>query len=87
MENKGHELSLTLKPLNGVIEGLDFDIFGTYSKNENEVIKITDDIDELTVGTYGFSADTSISIVAKKGYHLVLLKVMTMCIMIKDKLL
>jgi len=67
MENKGHEISLTLNPLKNAVEGLDFEIFGTFSKNENEVIKITDDIDELTVGTYGFSADTSISIVAKEG--------------------
>ena len=67
MENKGHEISLTLKPLKNVVEGLDFEIFGAYSKNENEVIKITDEIEELTVDNFGFSADTSISIVAKEG--------------------
>ncbi|ULC60230.1 SusC/RagA family TonB-linked outer membrane protein [Flaviramulus sp. BrNp1-15] len=67
MENKGHELSLTLKPINGVIEGLDFELFGAYSTNDNEVVTITDDIDELTVGTFGFAAGTTVSIVAKEG--------------------
>ncbi|WP_166967699.1 SusC/RagA family TonB-linked outer membrane protein [Yeosuana marina] len=67
MENKGHELSLTLKPLNGVIDGLDFELFGAYSTNDNKVITITDDIDELTIGTFGFAAGTTVSIVAKEG--------------------
>ncbi|KJD31002.1 hypothetical protein PK35_16890, partial [Tamlana nanhaiensis] len=67
MENKGHELTLSLSPLKGVVDGLDFELFGTYTKNENEVIKITDDIDELTVGTFGFAAGTTVSIVAKEG--------------------
>ncbi|GAA4236264.1 SusC/RagA family TonB-linked outer membrane protein [Postechiella marina] len=67
MENKGHELTLTLKPLNGVVDGLDFELFGSYSKNDNEVIKITEDIDELSVGTYGFAAGTTVSLVAKEG--------------------
>ena len=67
MENKGHELTVTLKPLNGVVEGLNFEIFGTYSKNENEVVKITDDIDELTIGQFGFAAGTTVSLVAKEG--------------------
>ncbi|MCB4807742.1 SusC/RagA family TonB-linked outer membrane protein [Tamlana sp. 62-3] len=67
MENKGHELTLSLEPLKGVVEGLDFEVFGTYTKNENEVIKITDDIDELTVGTFGFAAGTTVTIVAKEG--------------------
>ncbi|HEY5688234.1 MAG TPA: SusC/RagA family TonB-linked outer membrane protein [Yeosuana sp.] len=67
MTNKGHELTLSLKPLNGVIEGLDFELFGTYSKNENKVIKISDDIDELTTGQFGFAGGTTISLVAKEG--------------------
>ncbi|MFT7073655.1 MAG: TonB-linked SusC/RagA family outer membrane protein [Patiriisocius sp.] len=67
MENKGHELALTLKPLNGVVDGLDVEFFGAYSTNRNEVITITDDIDELTVGTFGFALGTTVSIVAKEG--------------------
>ncbi len=67
MENKGHELTLTLKPLNGVVEGLDFELFGSYSKNDNKVIKITDELDELPIGTFGFAAGTTVSIVAKEG--------------------
>ncbi len=67
MVNKGHEVTLSLKPLNGVIDGLDFELFGTYSKNESEVIKISDDIDELTVGQFGFAAGTTITLVAKEG--------------------
>ena len=67
MENKGHELTLSLKPLNGVVDGLDLELFGTYSKNDNKVIKITDDIDELSVGQFGFAAGTTVSLVAKEG--------------------
>lgn len=67
MENKGHELALTIKPLNGVVDGLDFELFGAYSKNSNEVITVTDDIDELTIGTFGFAAGTTVTMVAKEG--------------------
>ena len=67
MENKGHELTLTLKPLSGVIEGLDFEVFGTYSKNENKVVQITDDLDELNIANFGFAAGTTIAVVAKEG--------------------
>lgn len=67
MENKGHELALTLKPLNGVVDGLDFELFGAYSTNDNKVITITDDIDELNIGTFGFADGTTVSIVAKEG--------------------
>ncbi|AXP79599.1 Colicin I receptor precursor [Mariniflexile rhizosphaerae] len=67
MENKGHELTLTLKPLNGVVEGLDFELFGSYSTNDNKVVKVTDEIDELSIGTYGFAAGTTVSLVAKEG--------------------
>lgn len=67
MENKGHELTLSLKPLNGVVDGLDFELFGSFSKNENEVVKITDDLDELSLGTFGFAAGTTVTLVAKEG--------------------
>ncbi len=67
MENKGHELTLSLKPFNGLVDGLDFELFGTYSKNDNKVVKITDDLDELNVGTFGFGGGTTVAIVAKEG--------------------
>jgi len=67
MENKGHELTLTLKPLSGVVDGLDFELFATYSKNDNKVVKITDDLDELNIGQFGFAAGTTVAIVAKEG--------------------
>ncbi|MFY0713887.1 SusC/RagA family TonB-linked outer membrane protein [Seonamhaeicola sp. NFXS20] len=67
MENKGHEVTLTLKPLSGVVEGLDLELFGTYSTNDNKVVKITDEQDELTVGSFGFGGSTTISLVAKEG--------------------
>ena len=67
MENKGHELALTLKPLQGVVEGLDFELFGAYSQNRNEVITVTNDIDELVIGNFGFASGTTVSIVAKEG--------------------
>ena len=64
MENIGHELTLALRPLKGIVDNLDFEIFGTYSKNDNKVIKITDDITELTVGG---PYTPGVSIVAKEG--------------------
>lgn len=67
MVNKGHELTLSVKPLNRVVNGLDFEMFATYSKNDNEVIKITDDLDELTIGSFGFAAGTTVDLVAKEG--------------------
>ena len=50
-----------------MVDGLDFELFGAYSKNENKVITITDNIDELNIGTFGFAAGTTVSIVAKEG--------------------
>jgi len=67
MENKGHELTLTLKPLDGVVEGLNFEVFGTYSTNDNKVVKITDELDELNLGQFGFAGGTTVAIVAKEG--------------------
>ena len=64
MTNKGHELTLTLKPIYGLVKGLNWELFGTYSKNVNKVVKITDEIDELAVGG---PYTTGVSIVAKEG--------------------
>lgn len=63
MENKGHEGTLSLRPLKGIVKDLNFEIFGTFSQNDNEVIKISDEISELTVG----GPFTGVSIIAKEG--------------------
>lgn len=64
MENKGHELSLTLRPIYGLVDGLDFELFGTYSKNDNLVKTISDEVDELTVGG---PFTPGVSVVAREG--------------------
>lgn len=66
MTNKGHEVHLNLKPLEGVVRGLAWDIDLLYSKNINKVIEITDpenDGDELVIG----ALPGNINIVAKEG--------------------
>ena len=63
MNNKGHELSLTLRPLVNS-KGLNWDINLLYAKNENEVIKVNPEAgqDELTVGSFA-----GVTTVAKVG--------------------
>jgi TonB-linked SusC/RagA family outer membrane protein len=63
MTNEGHELSLRLRPIYGLVDGLDVELFGSYSKNTNKVVKIADDIDELSFGTYS----PGVTVVAKEG--------------------
>lgn len=63
MTNKGHEITLNLKPIDGLVKDLKMELFATYAKNVNEVVKITDDINELVIG----GPYTGVSIVAKKG--------------------
>lgn len=68
MTNKGHELTLSVKPIEGLVDGLDLEIFGSYAKNVSEVTKVTDQIDELVLGTFSTSANSSaVSVVAKEG--------------------
>ena len=62
MTNKGHELSLILRPIKDLIKGLSWDINLLYSQNRNNVVKITDEIDELTIGGLG-----NMTLVAKEG--------------------
>lgn len=64
MTNKGHELTLNLKPIAGMVRDLKWDLFASFSVNENEVVKVTDDIDELEIGS---SPRTLITMVAKEG--------------------
>jgi TonB-linked SusC/RagA family outer membrane protein len=66
MTNKGHEVTLSLKPIDGMVQDLSVEIFGTYSKNINEVTKVSDDTDELIVGG-PFSPNAGVTIVAKEG--------------------
>jgi hypothetical protein len=65
MTNKGHELGITFKPIHGLVNGLDWDINFIYSKNKNNVVKISDDSDELVIA--GPYTNGSISVVAKEG--------------------
>ena len=70
MTNKGHEITLSLRPIDGMVDGLRWELFGTFSKNDSEVVDITEgDIDELTVGgPFSTSASSpAITIVAKEG--------------------
>jgi TonB-linked SusC/RagA family outer membrane protein len=63
MTNKGHELTLSVKPIYGVVDGLDVELFGSWAKNVNEVVKVADDISELSFGTY----TPGVTVVAKEG--------------------
>jgi hypothetical protein len=63
MTNKGHELGLRFTPI--LTTDFSWNVFGTYAKNINKVVKITDAQDELVVG--GPYTNGSISIVAKEG--------------------
>ncbi|MFN8282674.1 MAG: SusC/RagA family TonB-linked outer membrane protein [Chitinophagales bacterium] len=49
MYNKGHELSVFVTPVRN-IRGLTWDLRMTYSKNNNKVTKVADDIKELALG-------------------------------------
>lgn len=63
MTNKGHEVTLGIKPIAGMVPGLSWELFGTFAKNTNKVEKITDEIDELVT----FGPWRGVSIVAKEG--------------------
>jgi TonB-linked SusC/RagA family outer membrane protein len=63
MNNKGHEIGLTLRPL-GATSKLKWEANFTYAKNINKVVKISDQQNELNIGGPG----GSISIVAREGY-------------------
>lgn len=64
MTNKGHELTVTVKPIPGVVRGLDWELFATYAKNVNRVEKITDEISELVIGG---PFTPGVTLVAKEG--------------------
>ena len=65
MVNKGHELYLNLRPIQGLVKDFSWDIDFIFSKNDNEVTKISDENDELIIG--GPITNASVSVVAKEG--------------------
>lgn len=64
MTNKGHEVTLGIKPIAGLVKGLNWEVFGNYARNVNTVETITDDIDELVIGG---PYTPGVSLVAKEG--------------------
>lgn len=63
MTNRGHEVTLGIKPIAGMVPGLNWELFGNFAKNKNRVEKITDEIDELVV----FGPWRGVTLVAKEG--------------------
>jgi hypothetical protein len=49
-----------------MVDGLNLEVFGTWSKNVNEVTKVSDEVDELIVGG-PFSPNAGVTVVAKEG--------------------
>ena len=50
MTNKGHELSVNLRPIQGLVKDLTWDINLIYAKNTNEVTYISNDAKKWTIG-------------------------------------
>ncbi len=65
MTNKGHEVSLNLRPITGLVKGLTWDVNLLWATNDNEVTKVSDEVDELVVG--GPFTNGAVSVVAKEG--------------------
>lgn len=61
MENKGFELEASIIPVHTSF-GLKWEVYGTFTKNTNEVTALPDGVDQIVLG--GFS---DMSIVARKG--------------------
>ena len=62
ISNKGMEVSLRGTPISTKY-GLKWDLFGTYTKNKNNVISLTNGVDHVTLGGYN-----SMDIVAAVGH-------------------
>ncbi len=65
MTNKGHEIKLNLRPIQGLVKDLSWDLDLIYSENKNEVVKISKDSKELTIG--GPYTNSAVSLVAREG--------------------
>jgi TonB-linked SusC/RagA family outer membrane protein len=63
INNKGHELGLTIRPF-GSKTKVNWETNFTYAKNKNKVVKISDQQNELNLGNAG----GNVSIVAREGY-------------------
>lgn len=61
MTNKGHELLVRATPLRDV-KGITWNVNFNFTKNNNNVDKITDDIDEISLNT------GATQVVAKKDF-------------------
>jgi hypothetical protein len=64
IENKGHEVGLTLTPINRQENGLRWDLNLTWSRNRNVVNQISQDLDELTY----YNSGRGVTQVAKVGH-------------------
>lgn len=65
IQNSGHELSLTLRPLKNVLRDVNWDLNLLYATNDNEVIEILDPAipdEELSLGTF-----QGVNVVAREG--------------------
>ncbi|MGY3055019.1 TonB-linked SusC/RagA family outer membrane protein [Pedobacter sp. UYEF25] len=62
VQNKGIELSISGTPIK-TSYGLSWDLFGTFTKNNNEVISLLDGVSQVSIGGFG-----GMGIVAAKGY-------------------
>jgi TonB-linked SusC/RagA family outer membrane protein len=60
--NRGHELSINWEPFSSPT-GFRFDVGVTFAKNKNEVVKISDETDELVI----FDSGRGVTLVAEKG--------------------
>jgi|JI61114BRNA_FD_contig_123_20066_length_5753_multi_3_in_0_out_2_1 TonB-linked SusC/RagA family outer membrane protein len=61
ISNKGHELTAIVTPIMNM-KGVNWELRGTFTKNTNKVLKVSDEIDELVIG-----GTTDASIYAVKG--------------------
>lgn len=58
LQNRGVEINLTVKPIR--TDNFEWQIGGNYNYNNNEVIKVTDDINELSLTTGGLAQSYAI---------------------------
>lgn len=61
IENRGIEVGLRLSPIKK--KGMRWDLFGTYTRNRNEVISLTGGVDQIVLG--GFSGMSIVAAVGK----------------------
>lgn len=62
MTNKGHELTVRVSPIKGLVKDFNWDLNFNFTKNKNNVDKITDDVDEISLST------GATQVIVKEGY-------------------